>query len=358
MRNVNTLPAPETQAHIPTLAKSNVAMVFDDAIMDRIERVAKIMASGRATIPKHLQGNVGDCFAVSLQAMNWGMNPFAVAQKTHLVGSTLGYEAQLVNAVITSLAPVTGRIEYVWFGTWEKILGKFVERESKTKKDDNGYPVKFRTPGWKLEDEEGLGVKVWATFKGEPSPRELTLLMTQARTRNSTLWADDPRQQLAYLAVKRWSRLYCPDVIMGVYTPDELDDDLTEINMGAAEVIDPAPPPATRTEAVKDRIGLGKGNGTNKGSPNLLGQVLKAIGTMTADRESRDTTKALAEKLTDPGEIEEASEAWRKRMEELKAEAAKQQASSNVDPETGEWTPSPEEMAAIHAREIAEGGGK
>ena len=30
----------------------------------------------------------------------------------------------------------------------------------------------------------------------------------------------------------------------------------------------------------------------------------------------------------------------------------------SVDQETGEWTPSPEEMAAIHAREIAEGGGK
>lgn len=36
--------------------------------------------------------------------------------------------------------------------------------------------------------------------------------------------ADDPRQQLAYLAVKRWSRLYCPDVILGVYTPDELEE--------------------------------------------------------------------------------------------------------------------------------------
>ncbi len=33
-----------------------------------------------------------------------------------------------------------------------------------------------------------------------------------------------PRQQLAYLAVKRWARLYCPDVILGVYTADEIDE--------------------------------------------------------------------------------------------------------------------------------------
>ncbi len=37
-----------------------------------------------------------------------------------------------------------------------------------------------------------------------------------------TLWASDPRQQLAYLAVKRWARLYCPDVIPGSIPPMKL----------------------------------------------------------------------------------------------------------------------------------------
>ena len=49
-------------------------------------------------------------------------------------------------------------------------------------------------------------------------------MLSQAQVRNSTLWASDPRQQLAYLAVKRWARLYCPDVILGVYTADEIDE--------------------------------------------------------------------------------------------------------------------------------------
>jgi hypothetical protein len=58
--------------------------------------------------------------------------------------------------------------------------------------------------------------------------REVVLLLQQARTRNSTLWADDPKQQLAYLGVKRWARLYTPDVILGVYSVDELEE--REIN--------------------------------------------------------------------------------------------------------------------------------
>ncbi|WP_310663190.1 recombinase RecT [Pseudomonas sp. JL2] len=31
-------------------------------------------------------------------------------------------------------------------------------------------------------------------------------------------------QQIAYLTLKKCARLYCPDVILGVYTRDELDD--------------------------------------------------------------------------------------------------------------------------------------
>jgi hypothetical protein len=43
------------------------------------------------------------------------------------------------------------------------------------------------------------------------------------------------RQQLAYLAVKRWARLYCPDVILGVYTADEVDEREAGNQPGAGE---------------------------------------------------------------------------------------------------------------------------
>lgn len=145
------------------------------------------------------------------------MNPFAVAQKTHLINGVLGYEAQLVNAVISRSGALASRFEYEWYGPWEKVVGKFNIQKNKEGKE-------YRQPGWSLADETGIGIIIRARLKGEDHPRELDLLLAQARTRNSTLWADDPRQQLAYLAVKRWARLYCPDVILGVYTPDELDD--------------------------------------------------------------------------------------------------------------------------------------
>lgn len=221
-------------------ATSASALMLDDRSMDRMVRMAELMASGKSTIPQHLRGSTGDCLAVVMQAVQWGMNPFAVAQKTHLVNGTLGYEAQLVSAVINNSGIVADRFHFEWFGSWEKIVGKFKEVTSNKKMDDNGQPKKYIVPAWEQKDEHGLGVRVWATIKGEAEPRVLELLMTQARTRNSTLWTEDPKQQLAYLAQKRWARLYAPDVILGVYTPDELDD-RQPINMGAAQVVEPSP---------------------------------------------------------------------------------------------------------------------
>ncbi|PWC09227.1 enterohemolysin [Brenneria roseae subsp. americana] len=209
-----------------TVVNSNVAL-FDSQYLNAISAFAQIMAQGAATVPAHLQGNQADCMAVAMQAAQWQMNPFAVAQKTHLINGVLGYEAQLVNAVISRSGILSNRFEYEWFGPWERIIGRFAIR-----KNDKGK--EYRVPNWNLADEEGVGIKVWATLKGEDKPRVLELFLAQARVRNSTLWADDPRQQMAYLAVKRWSRLYCPDVILGVYTPDELEErnekDITPAN--------------------------------------------------------------------------------------------------------------------------------
>ncbi|WP_295991712.1 RecT family recombinase [Rugamonas sp.] len=238
------MPAAE-QAALPMVATSSASLILDSASMDAIMRLADIMAKGRSTIPDHLKGNSADCAAVVMQAMQWQMNPFAVAQKTHLVNGTLGYEGQLVNAAIQSSKVTVDRFAYEWFGPWEKIIGKtkVCEAPAKGKYGDKDYKkaYQYRVPDYQMQDEEGLGVRISATLRGESQPRELELLLVQASVRNSPLWATDPKQQLAYLAVKRWSRLYAPDVILGVYTPDELE----EVNREMRDIT-PAPAASPR----------------------------------------------------------------------------------------------------------------
>lgn len=207
---------------------SSTALMMDNASMDKMMRLADFMASGKSTLPAHLRGSPGDCLAVVMQAVSWNMNPYAVAQKTFLINGTLGYEAQLIAAVINNSGVVKDRFNFEWFGDWKKVIGKFAIRK--------GEKGEFRVPGWQLNDEEGLGIRVSATLRGEAEPRVLELLLAQARVRNSTLWADDPKQQLAYLAQKRWARLYASDVILGVYSPDEFDQPATK-DMGPVQVV-------------------------------------------------------------------------------------------------------------------------
>lgn len=225
----------ETAAYNPPApaagSTSSIALLMDERSMDKLMRVADMMASAKATVPAHFRNSPGDCLAVCMQAATWNMNPFAVAQKTHLVNGTLGYEAQLVSAVINNSGAVRDRFHFEWFGPWERVIGKFVVKR--------GEKGEYRVPGWSMADEDGCGVRVWATIKGEDEPRVLELLLAQARVRNSTLWADDPKQQLAYLAQKRWARLYAPDVILGVYTPDEFEQP-APVDMGRAQVVQPA----------------------------------------------------------------------------------------------------------------------
>jgi hypothetical protein len=288
-------PVESTLASVATPNTMTSALVLDGQAFQQIMEVAKVMSGGIATVPKHLQKNPADCMAVIMQSMQWKMNPFAVAQKTHVVNGTLGYEAQLVNAVITALAPTKDRLHFEWFGDWSKVIGKFREGESKSKVDeDTGEKKKYRVPNWTMQDEQGLGVRVWATLKGETEPRVLELLLIQARTRNSTLWADDPKQQLAYLATKRWSRLYCPDVILGVYTPDELDEapvmrDITPPPAAAAPQELPPYPDAqldASSEQWRERIAA------KKTSPDHLINTISSKYTLSD--EQKDKIRALA----------------------------------------------------------------
>lgn len=183
----------------PGATVGTAAAIFSPEGMNQLMKFAEVMAQSKATVPKHLEGKPADCLAVTMQAAQWGMNPFAVAQKTHVVNGTLGYEAQLVNAVVSSSSLLATRLNYRWSGDWSNVNGK-------TDKSPN------------------LTVTVSAVLKGEAEPRELTISMAQAGVRNSPLWEQDPRQQLAYLCTKRWARLHAPDVLLGVYTPDELQE--------------------------------------------------------------------------------------------------------------------------------------
>ncbi|WP_158555067.1 recombinase RecT [Fulvimarina endophytica] len=167
------------------------------------------MSKADIAIPKHLRQNPGACLAVCMQAFQWEMDPFAVAQKSYDVGGRMAYEAQLIAAVINTRAGLAKRpaIEYRGAGADRQCVVTF-------EADDGSTHV-------------------------YESPRFSTIT-----PKNSPLWKSDPDQQLAYYSVRAGARRHFPEVILGVYDRDELS--------GAKDVTpEPRPSLSARLAAAK-----------------------------------------------------------------------------------------------------------
>ena len=296
---------------------STQSIVFDHETLANMQRMAEAMATARITVPKHLAGSPGDCLAIVMQAAQWQMNPFAVAQKTHVVNGALGYEAQLVNAVVSASSLLATRIQYAFEGDWKGCNGK-------------------------ADKSDERAVVVSAILVNEQQPRTLRVSMAQVgEVRFSPLWVSDPRQQLAYLATKRWARLHAPDVMLGVYSVDELQDHAIERPMGPAEVV-PMPVSASRTADVKAKLAARQPARASEPEPEP-GPDLVTVLRMIAEAFSRDELKASVEaaKLLPNGDQVTARDAYKARVAEIKAQQeAESAAMAEPTPETqtvAEW---------------------
>jgi ribosome modulation factor len=156
--------------------------------MGQVLEFSKLMSLSGQAVPKHLRATPGACLAVSLQALSWHMDPFAVANKSYMVNDRIAYEAQLIHAVIEQRAPIKGRLK----GKYEGEGAKRVCVLTAISKED-GDTIEYRSP------EIG-----------------------SITTKNSPLWKSDPDQQLWYYSARAMCRRHFPDVLLGVYEKEEI----------------------------------------------------------------------------------------------------------------------------------------
>lgn len=184
--------------------------------MSEVIEFAKLMSLSGNAVPKHLQGNPGMCLAVCVQAMEWRFSPFSVANKSYEVQNRLCFESQLVHAVIEQRAPITGRLKHRFDGEGEdrRCIVTATLRET-------GETLEYISPPF-----------------GKIQPK------------NSPLWKTKPDLQLYYNTSRDFCRAYFPDVLLGVYSQDELRDHVGPDN--AKDVTKPD---------VASRLKGGKGRG-------------------------------------------------------------------------------------------------
>ncbi|MEE7478463.1 recombinase RecT [Methylobacterium hispanicum] len=157
--------------------------------MSQMMEFARYMVIAKGGIRKHLRGDVGACLAICTQAVEWGMSPYAVANKSYFVNDQIAFESQLVQAVILKRAPIKGRIKFEFTGTGEKRICRAWARLA----EDPDEVVEYVSPEF-----------------------------AKITPKNSPLWKSDPDQQHAYYSGRALCRRHFPDVLLGVYADDEL----------------------------------------------------------------------------------------------------------------------------------------
>jgi hypothetical protein len=176
-----------------------------------LEDMSVRIARGGIAVPVHCRDQAGVVHALMLQALEWGMPFMSVINKSYVPrgGDRIGYESQLLHAVVEKNARLKKRMRYE--------IGKHVDGK------------------WIVGGEgDDIKCRVWATFEGEDEPHEY-FSQTLAKmhpghvtkdgvkyVKGSQMWDDDPAVQMFYAASRQWARLYCPDVLLGAYTPEEI----------------------------------------------------------------------------------------------------------------------------------------
>jgi RecT family len=246
-------PTAMTTAREIQLASTGTSLEIMPRNFGEIVTFAQFMSKAGCAVPKYLQGNDGACLAVILQAMKWGMDPFAVAWKKYEVDGRLADEAQLITAVILAHAPIADGEDpdYSFDGEGETLR----------------CTVRIKLRNGKIKEYASPPIGPFLEKGKHPT-------FAHIHPKNSPLWRSDPRQQLAYYSIRAWARRHAPHIIMGVYDREEL------------EAIEPQQPPAI-VENLASR--LAKATPSEKGfqwnNPETDGlTTIAALGHQAASR--------------------------------------------------------------------------
>lgn len=156
--------------------------------------MANMMSQSGQMVRDFYRGNPGDCAALIMICQPYGFNPFMVSWKTYKASKNadapVSFEGQLVNAMVNMSAPVKGRLKYNYEGDGQErtctVTG--IDRET-------GDEITYTSP------------KV----------KEIAI-------KNSPLWKNDPDQQLGYYSARAWARRHFPELLLGVYTREEIEE--------------------------------------------------------------------------------------------------------------------------------------
>lgn len=182
--------------------KNNIFSGFQE--FQVAQRMATALASS-TIVPKDYQNNLGNCIIALEMANRLNTSPMMVMQNLYIVNGRPAWSSQYIVAMINASRKYKTELQYELIGTgMDMSCYAYAE-------DHNGHAVKGPTITMQMAQDEG-----WLD-------------------RNGSKWKTMPEVMIRYRAASFFGRLNCPDMIMGIYSTDEV----IEIGPEAYREVDP-----------------------------------------------------------------------------------------------------------------------
>lgn len=208
--------------------------IVNIAAMEQVQRVAKLYSSSNV-VPREYQGQAGfpnACVAVS-RAWRLGIDPGELMQNSYVIHGRVVYSSQFIIAIING-------------------CGRF-------------SPLRYQLSG------QGESLACYAVAKDLASGQELkgpTITMAMAKkegwvSKTGSKWLTMPELMIRYRAAAFWGRLYASDMLLGMYSQEEVVDiepvSVTEAPAATvadlnAAIAQPAPAPEPAPEPESDEL--------------------------------------------------------------------------------------------------------
>lgn len=169
----------------------NVIVRRSDVDLVTVDRWATALARS-SFCPKHLvwatdpEKTLYNCYRVCEQALRWNISPFTAAEESYAVGGRIAYSGKLIASIVNTRAGLVGRLNMRTTAAGGSLAATIVGR-----------------------------------FRGCNEDSTVDISFAEAFTSNDQ-WRKDPKQMLWYAGARKWARRFVPDLVLGIYSEDEL----------------------------------------------------------------------------------------------------------------------------------------
>lgn len=199
-----------TIAPLPVVDTGEFAQLLDTDRFAQVQRVAKLFSESDL-VPEVFQGKPANC-AVALQmAFRMRVDPMMLMQNMYIVKGRPGIEAKLAIALMNSRGPFDGPLQWRLDGEGDSRSWTCFAIHRGTQKTCEA------TVTWAMVKAEG-----WDKPRGK------------GEFQQPSKWTTIPDIMGRYRSAMILGRLYCPEVLLGLPSDDELHD--AEIVVGGSTV--------------------------------------------------------------------------------------------------------------------------